>query len=69
MMGSAALDIAYVAAGRMDAYMESNIQLWDIAAGNLILERAGGKVELELNGNGKSYRIVAQSGHHEISLP
>jgi myo-inositol-1(or 4)-monophosphatase len=69
MMGSAALDIAYVAAGRLDAYMESNIQLWDVAAGNLMVERAGGRVQMELNPHGKSYRIVAQSGHHEIALP
>ncbi len=69
MMGSAALDIAYVASGRIDAYMESTIQIWDVAAGNLILQRAGGRVDLELNPDGQSYRIVAQSGHHQIALP
>ena len=69
MMGSAALDIAWVAAGRMDAYMESTIQIWDVAAGNLILVRAGGKVQMEPNPGSQSYRIVAQSGHHQIELP
>ena len=69
MMGSAALDVAYVAAGRLDAYMESNIQLWDVAAGNLLVQRAGGRVDMELNPHKKSYRIVAQSGHHQLALP
>lgn len=47
MMGSAALDIAYVASGRLDAYIESQISLWDIAAGMLMVELAGGKVDLK----------------------
>jgi myo-inositol-1(or 4)-monophosphatase len=46
MMGSAALDIAYVASGRLDAYIESQISLWDIAAGMLMVEMAGGTVDL-----------------------
>jgi myo-inositol-1(or 4)-monophosphatase len=46
MMGSAALDIAYVASGRLDAYIESQISLWDIAAGMLMVEMAGGTVNL-----------------------
>ena len=45
--GSAALAVVYTAMGRYDAYLESQISLWDIAAANLILERAGGKVNLE----------------------
>lgn len=45
LMGAAALDVAYVAAGRYDAYIEYGIKLWDICAGQLILERAGGQVE------------------------
>jgi len=44
IMGSAALALAYVADGRFDAYVESGIRLWDIAAGALIVECAGGKV-------------------------
>lgn len=46
MMGSAALGMAYIATGRLDAYVESRISLWDIAAGKLLVEAAGGKVEL-----------------------
>lgn len=42
--GSAALDLAYVAAGRADAYFESGVKPWDIAAGVLMVREAGGKV-------------------------
>ncbi|HUD47303.1 MAG TPA: inositol monophosphatase family protein [Candidatus Baltobacteraceae bacterium] len=43
MMGAAALSLAYVATGRFDAYIESGVSLWDIAAAGLILECAGGE--------------------------
>lgn len=43
IMGSAALALTYVATGRFDAYIERGIRLWDIAAGGLILECAGGE--------------------------
>ncbi len=42
--GSAALDLAYVAAGRLDGYWESGLNSWDIAAGAIILREAGGLV-------------------------
>lgn len=42
--GSAALDLAYVAAGRLDGYWERGIKPWDIAAGVLLVEEAGGQV-------------------------
>ncbi|HXH72514.1 MAG TPA: inositol monophosphatase family protein [Mariprofundaceae bacterium] len=42
--GSAALDLAYVAAGRLDAYWEAGLQPWDIAAGILLVQEAGGMV-------------------------
>jgi myo-inositol-1(or 4)-monophosphatase len=42
--GSAALDLCAVAAGRLDAYYERGVQLWDIAAGSLIAEEAGARV-------------------------
>ncbi len=45
LMGAAALDVVYVACGRYDAYLEYGIKLWDIAAGQLILENAGGCIE------------------------
>ena len=40
--GSAALDMAYVAAGRYDGYFQNNLNLWDIAAGVIIVKEAGG---------------------------
>jgi len=44
-MGSAALDLAYVAAGRLDGFWERKLQLWDIAAGLVIAREAGLRVE------------------------
>lgn len=44
MMGSAALSLAYVAAGRCDAYWEKGLQAWDAAAGSLIVREARGLV-------------------------
>jgi len=46
MLGSAALAMAYIACGRLDAYVEEQISLWDIAAGQMLVEAAGGKVIL-----------------------
>jgi myo-inositol-1(or 4)-monophosphatase len=43
-LGSAALDLCYVAAGRLDGYYERGVKAWDIAAGTLILSEAGGRV-------------------------
>jgi myo-inositol-1(or 4)-monophosphatase len=42
--GAAALDLAYVACGRLDAYWESQLQPWDTAAGSLLVSEAGGRV-------------------------
>jgi myo-inositol-1(or 4)-monophosphatase len=47
LFGSAALSLAYVACGRVDAYSEEDIMLWDIAAGAAIVEGAGGHVAIE----------------------
>ena len=60
-MGSAALDLAYVACGRLDAYIEQGVNLWDIAAGIVLIEEAGGVVETEQKAKGK-YRVCAHSG-------
>lgn len=45
ILGSAALSLCYIAAGRFDAYIESSINLWDFAAASVILEEAGGVLE------------------------
>jgi myo-inositol-1(or 4)-monophosphatase len=42
--GSAALDLAYVASGRLDGYFQNKINLWDVAAGSLMVKEAGGIV-------------------------
>ena len=52
--GSAALDMAYVAAGRYDGYFQNNLNLWDIAAGIIIVKEAGGvinQINLSKNDN------------------
>ena len=43
-LGSAALDLAYVAAGRLDVFFEMDLNPWDVAAGSLLVQEAGGKV-------------------------
>jgi myo-inositol-1(or 4)-monophosphatase len=50
-LGSAALDMAYVASGRAEAFFEYNLNIWDIAAGILLVEEAGGKVTDFSGGN------------------
>lgn len=70
-IGSAALDLAYVAAGRFDGFWEVSLRPWDYAAGRLIIEEAGGTFT---NFNGDSYKkfeegsIVATNGilHDQI---
>ncbi|MBT8036051.1 MAG: inositol monophosphatase [Verrucomicrobiae bacterium] len=63
MMGSAALAMAYIATGRLDAYVEARISLWDIAAGQLLIEAAGGKTDLvEIPGQADAWSIVASNG-------
>ena len=62
IMGSAALSMTYVASGRFDAYVEAGIRLWDIAAGGLILECAGGEFWRRPAPGEHSYRIVANNG-------
>ena len=42
--GAAALDLAYVAAGRLDGFWERDLSPWDVAAGHLLITEAGGKV-------------------------
>jgi myo-inositol-1(or 4)-monophosphatase len=61
MMGAAALGLTYVATGRFDAYIERGINLWDIAAGGLIVECAGGEFWHEPISGGK-FRMIASNG-------
>ena len=59
--GCAALDMAYVASGRYDGYFQKKLNLWDIAAGILIVKEAGGIVnDIDLSIN-KNINIIASS--------
>ena len=59
--GSAALDLAYVAAGRYDGYFENDLNLWDVAAGIIIIKEAGGIInEIDLSQN-NNVQIKASS--------
>ena len=62
MMGAAALSLAYVASGRFDAYIESGMHLWDIAAAGLILECAGGEFWHRQIPGTPRYRMLANNG-------
>jgi len=69
-MGSAAIDLAYVACGRIDGYWEPELQPWDMAAGAVIVEEAGGTVTAY---NGRVFdpeiaEIIATNGKIHIPL-
>jgi myo-inositol-1(or 4)-monophosphatase len=61
LMGSAAIELAYVASGRLDLYVERTINLWDIAAGALMVECSGGECWTRPVPNGK-LRMCADNG-------
>lgn len=61
ILGSAALELAYVATGRLDVYIERTINLWDIAAGALMVECSGGECWLNPLPDGR-YRLCADNG-------
>ena len=59
--GCAALDLAYVASGRYDGYCQNDLNLWDIAAGLIILQEAGGVInDIDLH-NHKNLNVIASS--------
>ncbi len=70
-LGSAALDLCYTACGRFDAFYEESLQAWDIAAGALLVEEAGGRVT---GTRGEPFtahagHVVASNGHlHGVVL-
>lgn len=69
MLGSAALMLAYLAAGRVDAYWEDDILLWDVAAGLAIVQGAGGYVSAETSGRLKWGRRVRCAGRAAVWGP
>ncbi len=59
--GCAALDMAYVAAGRYDGYFQDNLSLWDIAAGIILIKEAGGMInEIDISTN-KNIKLIASN--------
>jgi len=63
MLGSAALALTYIACGRLDAYIEESVNLWDIAAGVLLVQKAGGKITLTIPDHApQCISIVATNG-------
>ncbi len=65
-LGSAALDLAYVAAGRMDGYWEDKLSPWDIAAGILMVREAGGYVSDPDGGQGMLENGSVVAGNEAI---
>jgi myo-inositol-1(or 4)-monophosphatase len=70
-LGSAAIDLCYVAAGRLDGFWETDLKPWDIAGGALIVSEAGGRVT---NTDGEPFtsrggHVLATNGHlHDAML-
>ncbi|HSI90222.1 MAG TPA: inositol monophosphatase family protein [Adhaeribacter sp.] len=69
-LGSAAVDLAYVACGRFEGFFEFNLNAWDVAAGSVIVEEAGGQISM-FKGEGNAVfdrEIVASNGaiHEEM---
>ena len=61
--GCAALDMAYVASGRFDGYFQNNLNLWDVAAGIILIKEAGGIINnIDLN-KIKNIKIIASNPH------
>ena len=66
--GSAALDMAYVASGRYDGYFQNNLNIWDIAAGIIIIREAGGILnEINLS-DYKNIKVIASSNDISTKL-
>jgi len=62
LLGSAALSIAYIASGRVDAYHEENIMFWDIGGAIPILLGAGGRLEMKKSSKINSFNVHASNG-------
>lgn len=59
--GAAAIEICWVAAGRLEGFFEYNIKAWDVAAGSIIVEEAGGRAASFDNVDGKDFSLFAGS--------
>ena len=66
--GCAALDMAYVAAGRYDGYFQNDLNIWDIAAGIVLIKEAGGIInDIDLFSN-KNIEVIASSTNINAKL-
>ena len=66
--GCAALDMAYVASGRFDGYFQNNLNLWDVAAGIILIKEAGGVInDMDLN-NINNLKVIASSANISSKL-
>lgn len=68
IMGAAALALVYVGTGRMEAYIEYGLRLWDIAAGGLIVECAGGRFQCLALADDYTYEILASNARLACAL-
>jgi len=59
--GSSALDLAYVASGRLDGFFQNKLNIWDVAAGSLMVKEAGGIVNDIKKFNNNNINIRASS--------
>ena len=64
-LGAAAVDLCHVASGKVDGFWEFDLNPWDVSAGILIVERAGGKIRKMNGGKYSMYdnQIMAANGH------
>src|SRR6185295_19672433 len=70
-LGSAAIDLCYVAAGRLDGFWESDLKAWDIAGGALIVAEAGGRITTMAGDpfTSRGGHVLATNGHlHDVML-
>ena len=62
MFGSAGLSLAWIAAGRIDAYLEAGVRIWDIAAGSLLIQQAGGEFWHQNIAGDYAVEMIASNG-------
>ncbi len=68
LLGAAALDLCQVACGRADGFYESGLNLWDVAAGDLICRRAGATCRTVAKLGPTKYRYIATNGRIDVEL-
>ncbi|MEI8320760.1 MAG: inositol monophosphatase family protein [Alphaproteobacteria bacterium] len=64
-LGSSALSLAYVAAGRTDGYFEDNLKVWDVSAGKVIVEESRGTLSYDVSGHEVSNLVAGPIGVYE----